>query len=249
MFSIMKKTLFCLVLVASFSRLKAQMSLDIDAGLHVASVTPNFLNYPDTVKKTSATKIGIEVGFTINFPIKKNFSIRSGILYSSKGSGWTQVYDTTNLIANTINLPSDKKNKVYSSSTELSINYIDIPINFEYRLKIGGSTYFFVGGGPKFSLLFTGSKTVNTLSFSQEKGGDLKSQYMSNVNNDLPIGKLPGRYRILHLSSNLLGGIDFGRVSLSAVYARDISSFYEEKGRNYKHTTVGLTLGTYIGKI
>lgn len=245
---LMKKLIPFIFLSFSFIFSNAQTSFTFLGGIHNASVSPNYLTYPDTGKNTLKKKIGIEFGLVINFEMLKGFSIRTGLLFSAKGSNWIQYYDTTNLVGRTINVPSSQKNILYSVNTILSTNYIDAPLNLLYSLPVNQKTKFIIGAGPMFSFIFSCHTNLNTLSFSQEPNADpqahLKNQFI-----DLPVGKLPGSVRIFHLGYNAFAGIDFGRVSLTANYSKDITGFLEESGRNYKHQTFGVALGFNIGGI
>lgn len=236
-----KTTLFAAFLLLTLVS-GAQGSLAITGGLQGTSVTPNFLTYPDTVNKTSLNKARVTFGFVANVPITGGLFFRTGVLYSAKGSNWSQFYDTANVYR-------EKKAQLLTSKTELNVNYIDIPVNLLYKLPLKKKTRFIVGGGPQLSLLYTGDKTYSTTSVTQPKlDEEAKLEYKQDVNKDLPIGHIPGRYRIVHVGANAFAGLEFNRVFLTANYSRGLGAFYEEEDRQYKHQTIGASIGIYLGK-
>ena len=245
----MKKIFFCLVLFFTFLITKAQTSIALTGGFQRASVTPPFVLYPDTLKKKSTTKIGILFGAVVIIPVKENFFIRTGILYSAKGSNSTQYYDTSNLYASTANLVGDKKFKKFSINTVLNIQYIDVPVNLMYKYKLGKGNLFFALG-PQFSIFYNGSTSSNTVSVAQENPSSKEIKYDSKFseNKDLLIGKQSERYRVVHVGMNALAGIESNKIFLNLHYSRDLSEFYEEGGRNYKHQTIGAAIGVYLSR-
>lgn len=234
-------SLFCLL---SF----AQVRVALTGGVHGASVTPKFLVYPDTISKnTSVGVAGIELGLAADIPIRYGFYFRPGVLFSAKGSNWMQTYDTTNLVANTQNRPEGQKDELLLHNTKLHVTYIDVPLNLVYKLNIKGKTKFMIGGGPQLSFLYNGYKSVSTTSVSQRPGSAVEYHFSEEKNTDLPIGKLSGHYRTVHLGVDALAGFEFGKVYITANYTRGLNAFFEEEGRKYKHQTIGAAIGIYLG--
>jgi OmpA-OmpF porin, OOP family len=227
---------------------KAQTSVAITAGVNSASTTPHFLTYPDTVQKTALNKGRIMFGIVASVPIKYGLSFRTGVLYTARGSNWSQYYDTANLYASTKSLPEEKRQKLLYSNTILNVNYIDVPLNILYQLSVKGMTKLVIGGGPQLSLLYNGNKHYNTTSVSQAHPDSVvKYHYRQDVNEDLPIGHISGRFRIVHVGANVFGAIEFNRVFFTVNYSRSLNAFYEEEGRYYKHRTIGASIGIFLG--
>jgi OmpA-OmpF porin, OOP family len=238
----MKKTILSLGVLFLALYSVAQSTLAITGGLHSATVTPNFLTYPDTANKTSLSKGRVMFGFVASVPVKGNLFFRAGVVYSAKGSNWSQLYDTANLY-------DSRKYQLLSSRTELNVNYIDIPLNLVYKLPLAKKSRFVVGAGPQLSLLYNGNKYFYTTSVAQPELDDkVIYDYEQDINKDLPIGHIPGRFRIVHMGANAFGGLEFNRVFLTVNYSRGLGAFYEEDGRDYKHQTIGASLGIFLGK-
>lgn len=242
----MKKLFLFLIVFFSFIVSNAQVSFTFLGGIHDASVSPDYLTNADTVRKTLKKKAGINLGVLVNFEIQNNFSIRTGISFSTKGSDWTQYYDTTNLISRLMNAPPGQKNILYSANTKLITNYIDVPLNLVYILPIHKKTRFIIGAGPMFSFLYSCHTDFNTVSYSYDPTKEFIKPHTDEKFIDLPEGKLPGSVRVFHLGGNAFAGFDFGKVSLTANYSKSMNEFLEENGRKYKHETFGITFGLNI---
>jgi hypothetical protein len=246
----MKKLILFLLGTFALSLTKAQSSIAITGGIQNAWVSPDFILYPDTLKKFSTQKTGIVFGFTATVPIKKNLFFQTGVVYSAKGSNWTQYYDTTNLYATTANLPSNKKSKPFSTNTKLNVNYIDIPLNVKYRLPLKKSSSFTIGAGPQASIFYSGNLSSFTINVSQDSltASSVRTSIKTEENSDLPVGQATANYRVLHFGMNAFIGMEFNRVYFHIHYAKDLNELYEEGGRKYKNKTIGLRIGVLLGQ-
>lgn len=246
----MKKGLLLFSLLVGLLSAHAQPSLQITAGIQHASVTPHFLVYPDTVSKTATQKIGVALGLVANVEITSRLFFHTGVVYSTKGSDWTQFYDTTNLYYKTVNLSGEKKIKKYSVNTQLNLQYIEIPLDLLYQLPFKKNASFIVGLGPQASVFYNGNIRTQTLSVSQDSlgAGHVRTYLKETENNDLLVGKGEARFRVLHFALNAFAGIEFKRVFLRVNYDQDLTDFYAEEGRRYKNKTIGLRFGIYLGQ-
>lgn len=232
--------LSCLVLVLSLANAQSPVALTV--GVNSASVTPNFLSYPDTAVNTGGAKTGFSFGFVANIPIENGLYFHTGVLYTTKGSSWTQLYDT-------LNVAESKKEQLLTSNTALDLAYIEIPLNLMYKSPARGKPRFVMGAGPQLSMLYTGKSSVNTTHVSQESVDDpVDYRYKQDANEDLPIGHVPNRYRIVHFSANTFAGFEFGRVFFTAHYTMGLNAFYQEADRYYRHQAIGARMGIYMGK-
>lgn len=232
--------LSCLCFLAFFA--KAQGPVALTVGINSARVTPNFLSYPDTAVNTGGAKAGFTFGFVANIPIENGLHFHTGVLYSTKGSSWTQVYDT-------LNVAKSRREQLLSANTEVSVNYIEIPLNLMYKSPAKGKTRFVMGGGPQLSMLYTGNTSSGATYVSQETtDADVEYRYEQKSVEDLPIGHIPGRYRIVHFTANTFAGFEFGRVFFTANYSIGLNAFYQEEDRQYHHQAVGARMGIYMGK-
>lgn len=223
----MKKLSSCLAFLLFFADAKAQFNGAIIVGPQSSSVSPAFTYAPDTVARTSSQKTGIRFGIVTHIPLSGRLQLQTGIVYSAKGTKEQQVFDpeTTGL---------------QTAITDLSINYIDAPLNLLVKLPLKGKTSFLLGAGPQLSLFYTGKYTHNLI--------DKDDKYSSITNEDLPVGKGEAQFRTLYFSANALAGFEFGRVFITAHYAKGLNAFYQKEKEAFKFTTLGATLGIHLGK-
>lgn len=154
-----KKLFFCFGLLLPIIFIHAQVQVSVTGGVHKSTITPNFLNYPDTsISKGEIGASGIEFGFTAEIPITGKLYFRPGVIYSVKGSEWNQIYDTANLVANTKGLPIDdeRRTKIQSLNTTLHLAYIEMPLDIMYKTNIGAKAKFLIAAGPQLSFFYNG---------------------------------------------------------------------------------------------
>jgi outer membrane protein OmpA-like peptidoglycan-associated protein len=122
-------------------------------------------------------------------------------------------------------------------------DYIDIPLNVVYKLKLAKRFSFLAGGGPYVSFFYNG--------YDRKEDIILDVKVTTEENNDLAIGDGPGKHSILNYGVNGLAGFEYRRVTLTANYSRGLNDFFEPAdyvATNYKHEVMGATLGVFLGK-
>lgn len=210
-----------------FAAAHAQFNGALVIGPQGATVSPAFTVLPDTAARTSTAKGGIRIGIITNIPLSNRFYLHTGIIYSAKGAKEQQVFD-------------EATSGLRTAITQLNVNYIDAPVNLLYKQPLKGKTNILLGAGPQLSLFYTGSLIHSTI--------DAEGKFTEDKNEDLPVGKGDGQYRTLHLGANAFGGLEFGRVFITANYSSGLGAFYQKENKAFKQTTWGATLGLYLGK-
>jgi OOP family OmpA-OmpF porin len=222
----------------------AQFSVAIVAGPQINSVNPVFSLNPDTGSLYSATKhTGLNVGFIGNSILNKKQTLffRTGALYSERGVQTFQAFDTSNA-----DLTNGKH--FLETTTNLKINYIDIPINLLYKFPLKGKTKFLIGGGLQASLFYNGSTDVTSVKvYKVDADSSANSEYDQVINKDLPVGNANNKYRVLHFSANALTGFEFGRVFITVNYSNGLTDFLKSDDQSFKHKTFGFNLGIFLG--
>ncbi len=206
----------------------AQTRISIAAGLHSTSVSP-FINADvQTLSSTELKRSSLHFGFVADIPVNDNnkFSFQPGIVYYGRGTTQEQILDTS-------------KSKVWRTTLEQKINYIDIPLNFVYKMPLKGNTKFIIGAGPQASLFYSGSTTFSSI--------DKFEKFTTEQNEDLPVGKGNEQYRVMHFGLNALLGFEFKRAYLTAHYNKSLTPFYEQTNE-FKYMALGATLGVFLGK-
>jgi outer membrane protein OmpA-like peptidoglycan-associated protein len=186
----------------------------------------------DSLKNKYSARTGIHFGFIANLPFRTGSDLyfQPGIIFSNKGRKFTARYDTA--VSQTL----------YVNSSEF-INYLEMPFNLVYKLRLGKTGKFLIGAGPYASFFYTGKLKTETVS----KTGN----YTVDENKDPAVGNGPGKYAVLDYGVNGLAGFEFGRLFLTANYSRGLKDFY--KPANYtasmKHEVLGITAGVFIDKL
>ncbi len=139
----MKKLFLGLGLVAgTFAFAQTSPTFGIKAGVNVASISDD--GYED-----SKAKVGFAGGLFLNAPISEQFSIQPEVMYSQLGSKVTSRYTGT-IAGNTYDYKSDAK---------LNLDYITVPIMFQFR----ATPQFYLEAGPEFGFLVSAkAKDIKT---------------------------------------------------------------------------------------
>lgn len=163
----MKKNILILLLaMLGFATTQAQVKFGIKAGYSVANMDRQ---YPASVTMPAAkTFSGFHAGLLFDFILAENFSLQPELLYSAKG------YHTTPTRPMMPGEPwSDEKPKI-----NYHYNYLELPVNFLYKLPLGPGKLFgglgpYLAYGlhgkttgipstPSFTIKFDGKATLNS---------------------------------------------------------------------------------------
>lgn len=225
------RKLFSLFSLAICAAATAQPRVSIVGGLQSTSVTP-FLKSTQYAAQTQFINelkgSGIRFGFNASLPFKEGGKLffEPGVIYNARNTTHEQVLDTS-------------LTRMYKITHEQKLNYIDIPLNFVLKLPLKGKTKFILGAGPQASLFYNGKTTVSSL--------DTLDVYKSESNEDLPVGKDDGKYKVVHVGASALAGFEFGRVYIVANYSKSLTPFYQNV-EEYNYTSIGASLGIFLGK-
>ena len=170
----MKKYFLLLLLqfVASYSF--AQWSVGVVGGYNYTGIT-----YPASTISSAyyTSSTSLKSGFNAGVVFENsfgNFSFQPGIIYTSVGGKFQSSY-----------LISSPSSNVYQTQTsDVTLNYIQIPLNFVYNFRFKAGKIF-LGAGPYFALNTSGTnKYVNTTTGTQPINGtdDITTKYEIGVN-------------------------------------------------------------------
>jgi OOP family OmpA-OmpF porin len=208
----------------------AQLRVAIVGGVNSSSVKEtNDLPGWDSISNNYSSRTGIHFGFMADLPFSSTskFYFQPGIIFYNKGRKYAAPYDSVGTI------------KTFSSSQ--FVNYIDIPLNLVLKFSVGKKTKFMIGGGPYGSFFYNGKEKTETLFNS--------GNYESTENNDLPVGKKQGQYKVINYGVNAIAGIEFNRWFLHANFSRGFGDFYSAPYDGHlNHQVIGGTLGIFLGK-
>ncbi len=141
-----------MIFLAGFTSLataaSAQIGIAPEIGVNFANMRgqQKYGSYDEKFK--GGTKIGIKAGANVNINIADRLQIQPGLFYSIKGykQGSEQNFD------NGLYLASTKEN--------LTLHFVELPINLQYMFNDPGEGRFFIGIGGYVALAFSGKDIV-----------------------------------------------------------------------------------------
>jgi hypothetical protein len=202
----MRKFLLLLAVCCSLTMMsKGQGArFGFDAGIlsSMAKVTS------DNQTSSSKSRIGFNVGVLVDVKMGNDFSFQPGLNFVQKGG----------------------KDDEGSTSADISLNFLELPLDFIYHAK-GKTGSFFIGAGPSLSYGLSGKAKVTS-------GGVTITESLhlgSSENDDL---------KRLEFGGNVLTGYEWkSGVFISFNYNAGFSNMSPQTGTKWKNNYVGLHIG------
>jgi hypothetical protein len=132
----MKQYLLLVFLFTGLVSVKSQ-SFEIQGGVSLSSVSPNTLNL--NFDENYGMNVGFNAGFAVSFPISKRFSIKTGLLWDTKGFHKTG-YEL-------LKFPDETVFTLYDADVNAKIFYLDIPLLLRESYIINDKSYIFAEAG------------------------------------------------------------------------------------------------------
>jgi OmpA-OmpF porin, OOP family len=228
--------------ICCFSTASSQVRLGILGGLHSANIleTNHIPGWDTTTKKFESGISGFQLGAIVEIPLgHKGFYFQPAITYTTKGRQYNKNNDSATSV---------RTDTVYSKQT-LNLGYIDIPLNFTYKLPLSSghnkhkvTSYrnnFFISAGPTVSFFNNGKLTSQSLARSTNK--------YANESDPVTVGKGTGSYQTVDLGVNARAGFEFGSVFLNAYFSRGLTNFYNAPYQGtFHHQLFGASLGIWL---
>ena len=155
----------------------AQMKFDVKAGLNLA-------NQKYTYEGSSVSpdsKIGIHLGAIGEMDFSENFTFQPGLLFSMKGCK--------------------------ASDEKLALNYIDIPLNFLYKVD-AGDMKIFGQAGPYLGYALSGKVEDEDIEFGSEDGQMKRLDYGIGIGAGVQFGNIQASLSYNFGLNNLISGGD-----------------------------------------
>ena len=242
----MKRILFLLTIALLCSSSPyAQLRIGITGGFQQSAINEeNDLPAWSEIKDRYSKRAGVHLGFLADLQLGpgSNFFLQPAVIFSQKGRKYSFIQDSTVIISRPPPLTDSVANTYYSEARRQYLNYIDIPFNLVYKLRLGKKTRFMIGGGPYLSFFYNGSDKTDkyVIGISYEAAEE-----------QIMVGKGAGSYQLMDWGWNGLAGFEFGRVFLTANYSRGMNNAYNPatyKASAYKHEVMGVRLGIFLGQ-
>jgi len=151
----MKKSFLLSILVIAAAGLYGQtISYGIDAGLNRTKLSVTSYSPPGTgisVPVSDSYLNGFHAGGLLDIGFD-SFSIQPGVLFSTKGGNSSASFSES-LFGQTFKA---------SSKVKTTLDYVELPLNFIYRLDAGDGNIF-IGAGPYLGIGISGKEVANSI--------------------------------------------------------------------------------------
>jgi hypothetical protein len=213
----MRKIVIAIMLVAFISLQAAcqKISLGIQAGFSLANMHENYWDK----SKHGDNKPGIIIGVTGYIPFKSN-SFQPAINFVQKG------------------FKKEESGSGYVFSDEITLSYIEVPLNFLYHHRLSG-LQIFAGAGPSVAFAISGKEKTNQY-------GTIAS-YTFHFGNDVDKDDL----RRVEYGANFLAGVTWRNIFLDVNYNLGLSSLIPGGNENgtLKNNYLGVRFGYLLAPI
>jgi OmpA-OmpF porin, OOP family len=214
---------------------KSQMRLGVLGGPHSANVIEknNIPGWDSTVDPFYLKRKGFNIGLIAEIPLNSSnrFFFQPAIMYHSKGRRFQQFNDTLVTDTDTLNL----NNYFYT-------NYIDMPLNLTYKLKLGRKSSFMLSAGPYLSFFYNGKNTVE----SRVALNDTTVSFKKNESK-IEVGKGTNKVKTFDFGINARVGFELGSILLTGFISQGLTDFYQaDYEGSFKHQVVGASVGFWL---
>lgn len=224
--------LTCLLLAATS---QSQMRLGVLGGPHTANVIEknDIPGWDSTVEPWYLKRKGFNIGFIAEIPLgpSNKLFFQPAIMYHSKGRRYERFNDTMVVDTDTLNL-----------NTFFYTNYIDIPLNLTYKLKLGRKSSFMLSAGPYISFFYNGKNTVE----SRVAINDTTVSFKKNEAR-IETGTGTSKVKTLDYGVNARAGFELGSILLTGFFSQGLSNFYQsEYDAKFNHRVFGASVGFWL---
>ena len=148
-------------------------------------------------------KHGFQIGVVGEYTLDEIFSIQSGLLFSAQG-------DQYNLFYNAFGFELDH-------SCVTNLNYLQVPINMQAKVRVGNDFFVMVQTGPYFGYAISGKAKINGVDYDNwdwDPEGEGPTAYQ--VEQKIKFGKNASQMRALDFGLGFGAGLQFGSFQIGA---------------------------------
>ncbi len=225
--------LVCNLLLFGFAQ--AQFKFGVGGGAHNSYVLEknNLPGWNQNFKGYYSQYTGFHAGAYAEYGLGKkgNWAVQASLLYNARGRNFAKSYDSTK------SFNSDTSSII----SRWRINYLQLPVNFVYKIPIASNVKFLVGAGGYAGYQLNSQTSYKLYNASGEE---------TNFDNKLATGDQVNKYNKFDFGVNALAGFDFNdRIMLTANYGRSLSDFYTATyNGSFKHQSFGASLVVWLTK-
>jgi hypothetical protein len=217
---LMKKFFLSILLIAAMSPAFAQsVKFGISGGLN-----ESILSLQSTTNNDNSRLTGFQAGIfsDIDFGC---ISLSPGLFYTTKGQ------------KNISSLSDATSGSIFYSKGQVTYNYLELPVNVLYNVKVGAGK-FFIGGGPYLAYGLSGkAKRITTVT---QNGATTTN----DENYTLTFGSTDNDIKRFDFGLGALGGFQLSNgVSISVGYQRGLTNVENSSTSTAKNNVMTVSLG------
>jgi hypothetical protein len=181
-------------------------------GLNFGPTVSSFREKGEGETYTSGSQVGFTAGVVADVPLSKSVSFQPALQFTQKGG-------------------ADKDNIAgYDWKYAMTLNYIELPLNFLYKTN-SPKTRFFAGGGPSLAFGIGGKEKIDVAGEHAE--GDIT---FGSGDEDI--------LKTLDLGANIVAGLEFKRgFTMALNYNLGLNNLENDEGYNFTNRYIGIRLG------
>lgn len=210
----------CVISITTFGQLK----LGIEAGYNISQ----FSERGDNQQYYHLSTInGFNVGIVAEEKLKKHFFVQTGLSYTKKGSETSTTQFATN-----------------GPSTTLKLDYIQLPLNLVYKVKLNQSITALLGAGLSGAFGIHGTeKGTNKDANGNITGVDNKVKFS---NNTTQVDNNTTYIKPFDLGYNVLAGVEWKSFQLKATLNNGFTSLKPTGSTTFRNNVYGFSLAYLI---
>lgn len=156
----------------------AQVTISPEAGLNLANMHEKYRDANGGDKTgDDGIKLGVKAGLNVDIPLSNHLALQPGLFYSIKGAKTENVMDMGSGLSMT-----EKNN--------LTLHWIDVPLNVQYMFNDPGEGRFFIGAGPYMAVAFSGHDIMSTSYSGPDAPAGMETTTHPKFGNDYPFNDM-----------------------------------------------------------
>jgi hypothetical protein len=226
------------IIIGGLSQTQAQVVMGgPEVGLNISTLS----------QKVNGNKVsnemlpGLKIGGVLDIGVTHHFSIQPGVFYSMKG--YKNDYTRTVVLNNLTYTRYDKQ--------EVTLSYLEVPINFLYKSSLYSGGRFFIGGGPYVAAAIGGKVKIESERVLTNNGDGTRIKETSERSISTGSSAANDDIKPADVGLNLTGGYEFGNgIFLRANAAMGLVNIQPggDDNNSLRNLTVGLSVGYMFGK-
>ena len=226
----MKKVIFVLAaVVLTMGYAQAQFTFGVRAGLNLTNISEKYDGEKPSEDERGKFKPGFQVGVVGEYAISDAFAIQPGIVFATQGAR-VKYSDTW----------AGEKEEFKAS---LTLNYIQVPINAQYKLDLGGAKLL-LQAGPYLGLGIGGKAKIEETYGGETKKDDYKIKFGSGT----PDEDTTYVDNAFDFGLGIGAGLQFSNIQVGLGYNLGLANMTDEDKSSSKNNGFALTVTYLFGK-